>query len=187
MLCRFSDEIVVFCGPMYSGKSCSMIVYLNKLKYAKIPYKIFKPDMDRFADVIQTRYAGISEQAVPIDIAKPELILEHIDKANVSLPFTVAVDEAQFFHHGILDVVKELNRRGIQVLIAGLDVDAWGDPFGPMPNLLAFATKVIKNVAVCTRCGDEAIRTATEHPKKNNSNIVVGNEEIFFPACSKCF
>lgn len=124
MLVRFSDEIVVFCGPMYSGKSYSMLVYLNKLKYAKIPYKIFKPDMDRFDDVIQTRYAGISESATPVDIARPEVILEHVDKENVSLPFTVAIDEAQFFGKGIVNVVKELNRRGIQVVVAGLDVDA---------------------------------------------------------------
>lgn len=185
MSINFLDEIVVICGPMYSGKSYLMISSLDRLKHAKISFLVFKPDMDRFNSVISTRFENLSIPAISIDIKKPFDILKHIDLKNIKLPMVVAIDEAQFFSSEIFDVVKQLNENGIKVWISGLELDAWGAPFGPMPQLLSLATRVIKRRAVCSHCGQEAERTASKVPKVGESNVVVDGKD-FFPLCCRC-
>lgn len=144
--------------------------------------------MDRFNGVVSTRYGDSSEQAISINIKTPEDILKHIDLENVSLPFTVVIDEAQFFSDGLFEVVKKLNKKGIHLVISGLDMDAWNEPFGVMPKLLSIATCVVKLKAVCEYCKDVANKSAAVFSKeKGDSNVLVKEGEHFVAVCSKCY
>lgn len=186
---NFREEIIVFCGPMRAGKSNSLLIHLDKLKYANIPYIIFKPNIDRHSEVIATRYSyGNSAQAISIDINNPKSIFDHIDLNSVKLPFTVAIDEAQFFGDEIVDVINDLHAKGINLVIAGLDQDANGRAFGPMGSILAIATKVKKLTAVCEHCHDESTKTGLvdSDPDFEKSNIKI-DASNYVSLCSRCY
>nr|WP_216082781.1 thymidine kinase [Candidatus Mycoplasma haemohominis] len=173
---------------MFAGKSNQLLFLLERLKYAKIPYIVFRPNIDRYKDSLGTRFSDRREPSISIDINNPKEIYKHIDLDNLKLPLTVVVDEAQFFENSFLDVVRDLNRKGVRFIIGGLDVDACNRPFGVMPQLLSLASKVIKLKAVCAFCKGDAWKTTLKKadPGMKDKSIKL-DEEDFIPVCSACF
>lgn len=142
--------VEVICGSMFSGKTEELIRRLKRAKFANLRVEIFKPRIDtRYSEEAVVSHEGHSIPSTPVDSAKS--ILEKAQGVDV-----VGVDEAQFFDEGIVDVVRQLADRGIRVIVAGLDMDYLGKPFGPMPALMATAEYVTKVHAICVRCGDIA-------------------------------
>jgi thymidine kinase len=171
--------IEVITGSMFSGKTEELIRRLKRARFAGQRIEVFKPDID-------TRYA--SEQIVSHDTR----VIESIPAAHSStvmlltqFPEVVGIDEAQFFDMGIIQVCSQLANRGVRVIVAGLDMDYKGEPFGPVPGLLAIAEYVTKVHAICVRCGN----LAHYSHRKNNSNqlVLLGETESYEPLCRTCF
>jgi thymidine kinase len=171
--------IEVICGSMFSGKTEELIRRLKRAEFANQPILLFKPVMDnRFADESVMSHKGSKLQAIAIsnvseimDIWKGERI--------------VAIDEAQFFEEGIIDVVTTLSNTGVRVLIAGLDMDFKGNPFGFMPQLLAIAEYVTKVHAICVSCGNLA---QFSHRIVDDKDLVLlGAVDSYKPLCRSCF
>ena len=146
--------IEVICGSMFAGKTEELIRRINRIHYAKKSIIVFKP-------VIDNRYdskAVVSHSKKKVDsipVASSNEILEHIKE----LPYAVAIDEAQFFDEGLIDVVERLANSGVRVIIAGLDMTFKGEPFGIMTEILCRAEYVTKLQAICQVCGAPATRT----------------------------
>ena len=171
--------IEVICGSMFSGKTEELIRRLKRAEFANQPILLFKPVMDnRFADESIMSHKGSKLQAITIsnvseimDIWKGERI--------------VAIDEAQFFEEGIIDVVTTLSNTGVRVLIAGLDMDFKGNPFGFMPQLMAIAEYVTKVHAICVSCGNLA---QFSHRIVDDKDLVLlGAVDSYKPLCRSCF
>lgn len=147
--CR-RGRIEVICGSMFSGKTEELIRRLKRASFAKQRVEIFKPAIDtRYSNDEVISHDRNSIQSTPIDSSASILLFSsEID--------VVGIDEAQFFDEGLVNVCNELANRGIRVIIAGLDMDFKGIPFGPMPALCAIADEVTKVHAICVRCGDLA-------------------------------
>src|ERR1700719_4487794 len=146
--------IEVVCGSMFSGKTEELLRRIKRAKLARLPLVVFKPRVDdRYDEVKVVTHEGASTDAVPV--ASPRDMLSLVGP-NVAV---VGVDEVQFFDDGVVEVVEELANQGARVICAGLDQDYRGQPFGPMPRLLAIAEYVTKLHAVCVRCGAEASRS----------------------------
>lgn len=146
--------IEVICGSMFSGKSEELIRRIKRAQFAKQQIAVFKPTIDnRYSEEEVVSHNGTKVIAIPV--ANSEHIKE-FDKDGYDI---IAIDEAQFFDEGIIDTVMELANDGFRVILAGLDQDFRGEPFGPMPNLMAIAEHVTKLQAVCTVCGSPASRT----------------------------
>jgi len=146
--------IEVVCGSMFSGKSEELIRRIRRAQYAKQEIVVFKPQIDkRYSENAVVSHNGTTVIASALSNSS------EIKKYLVSNYDIVAIDEAQFFDDGIVDVVMELADQGYRVIIAGLDQDFRGEPFGPMPLLMAVAENVTKLQAVCTVCGSSASRT----------------------------
>jgi thymidine kinase len=174
-----SGRIEVICGSMFSGKTEELIRRINRVKIAKRDIAIFKPSIDqRYSsqDVVSHDKSAI--EATPIENSSSILLLYH--DADV-----VAIDEAQFFDRGIVDVCNTLANNGVRVIIAGLDMDYQGVPFGPMPELCAIADDVYKTRAVCVRCGHLAnfsFRTAL-----SQEQVLIGEKSEYQPLCRHCY
>lgn len=177
----------VYCGPMKSGKTLALIHRVEKLRYQEdAKYKFFKPAQDTRDTSIKTRFNGLEEQCLTTN--NPEDLLKHSDGCEL-----IAIDEVQFFPAEITDVVEELMRREVNVITSGLDLDFRGEPFGPMPHLLAMADYVKKLVAVCQypRCRGRATRTQRlikGEPANYDSPIIVVEgmgEETYEARCLK--
>ena len=146
--------IEVVCGSMFSGKSEELIRRVRRAQYAKRQIVVFKPEIDnRYSKEEVVSHNGTTVIAYPVPSSA------HIEKFVTDAYDVIAIDEAQFFDDGIVEVVMELADQGFQVIIAGLDQDFRGEPFGPMPLLMAVAEHVTKLHAVCTVCGSSASRT----------------------------
>ena len=146
-----AGRIEVVCGSMFSGKTEELIRRMRRAVFANLNIKIFKPQIDvRYSasDVVSHDAKAIASTPV----ASPAEILSQAGDAKV-----IGIDEAQFFDPEIVDVAVELARRGVRVIVAGLDMDYLGKPFGPMPALMAVADDVTKVHAICVRCGDLAL------------------------------
>lgn len=183
-----SATLTVICGPMKSGKSKELFLIMDRLNYQKIDYKIFKPKLDtRNRDTISSRYFSLFNSAVIIDESVPSEILEHIPK-ELSKPLTVLVDEAHFFSHELITVVKTLLFRGVNVVISGLDCDAHFNTFGPMGDLLAIATNIKKLNAVCESCFNSASLSALKDSVQSfeRGNILIGNDQ-YLALCLNCY
>lgn len=184
-------EIIVFCGPMRAGKSKDLLATVERLKYSKTPYILFKPSLDRHAgDVVTTRYRDISEKAVIISTDKPQEIYDHINLDDLKLPFTVLIDEAHFFHRSLFEIVSDLHSRGVQLVISGLDLDANAKPFGPMGDIMSIATKVNKITAVCQVCRADSTKTGTAEydPAFETTNVVRTKDTDFYVSlCTRCY
>lgn len=171
--------IEVICGSMFSGKTEELIRRLRRAEFANQQLILFKPKIDnRYSKKNVVSHSGNEFQAVLIENSSE--ILGHIDKHMV-----VAIDEAQFFDDGIISVCEALSSKGIRVVLAGLDMDYTGKPFGPMPDLLAVAEYVTKVHAICVSCGNLAQfsnRTVSE-----TSQVLVGAVEKYRPLCRACF
>ena len=170
---------VGICGSMFSGKTEELIRRIKRAQIAKQNVEIYKP-------VIDNRYAKekvVSHDANEIN-SKVVATSSEIYKL-VKEPDVVAVDEAQFFDAGILTVCVELANKGIRVIVAGLDKDYLGKPFGPMPSLMASAEYVTKVHAVCVRCG--SLANFSHRISDDDSLIVVGEKNNYEPLCRECF
>jgi thymidine kinase len=149
-----SGWIEVICGSMFSGKSEELIRRIRRAQFAKQEIIVFKPRLDdRYSKESVVSHNGTSFIAQPIEKAKDifDFVHEEVD--------VIAVDEAQFFDNEIVEVVQSLANKGHRVILAGLDQDFRGQPFGPMPQLMSVAEQVTKLQAVCTICGSPASRT----------------------------
>ena len=140
-------SIEVICGSMFSGKTEELIKRIEKLNNTNLNYKVFKPEIDKRSgeSKIQTHN---NKSIDAINIKNAGEIINQSNDCDV-----IAIDEAQFFTEDIVDVCDTLANKGIRVIIAGLDMDYLGKPFGPMPKLMAIAEDVIKVHAVCTETG----------------------------------
>lgn len=172
-------RIEVICGSMFSGKTEELIRRLKRAKFAKQRVEIFKPSID-------TRYA--ESEVVSHD--KNSILSTPIESSASLLLFTseidvVGIDEAQFFDEGLVGVCNELANQGIRVIIAGLDMDYKGIPFGPIPALCAIADEVTKVHAICVKCGDLAY--ISHRIIKNDKRVLLGEKEEYEPLCRKCY
>ncbi|OGQ23412.1 MAG: thymidine kinase [Deltaproteobacteria bacterium RIFCSPLOWO2_02_FULL_44_10] len=177
---RHSGWIEVVCGPMFSGKTEELIRRLKLVQIAKQRVQIFKPALDNRYD--DTHIISHSEQRFVCEpISKPQELLTQIaDSTRV-----VGVDEAQFFDDEIVDVCGKLADRGLRVIVAGLDLDYRGVPFGPMPKLMAVAESIAKFNAVCMACG--GVATKTQRLTSDAATVVVGSGEAYEARCRACF
>lgn len=175
-------SIEVICGSMFSGKTDELIRRLVRATIARQKVQVFKPSIDvRFAVEKVTSHAGSNFDALPVQNAAE--IRDRLEPDTT----VVGIDEAQFFDPGIVEVAKELAGRGIRVLVAGLDTDFRGEPFGAMPVLMAIAEHVAKLHAICMVCGGEASRTqrlVNEKPARYDDPVViVGASELYEARC----
>ena len=172
-------RIEVVCGSMFSGKTEELIRRMRRAQFAKQRVEIFKPAIDvRYSqeDVVSHDQKHI--QSTPIDSSASILLLaEDIE--------VVGIDEAQFFDEGIVDVCNQLANRGVRVIVAGLDMDYRGVPFGPMPALCAIADDVTKVHAICVKCGSLAY---VSHRKiQNDKRVLLGETQEYEPLCRECY
>ncbi len=175
-------SIEVVCGSMFSGKTDELIRRLIRATIAKQKVQVFKPAIDvRYAVEKVTSHAGSNFDATPIE--KSSEILSKVEKDTT----VVGIDEAQFFDPEIVDVAEALASRGIRVLVAGLDMDFRGEPFGPMPIFMSMAEHVDKLHAICMVCGDEASRTQRlvngKPARYDDPVVIVGASELYEARC----
>ena len=179
-----TGSIEVITGSMFCGKTEELIRRLRRATIAKQKVQVFKPAIDtRYAEEKVTSHAGANFDARPIRHAAE--ILEYLEPDTT----VVAIDEAQFFDDEIVSIAQRLADRGIRVIAAGLDMDFRGEPFGPMPLLLAQAEEISKLHAICVICGEEASRTqrlVNGHPARYDDPVViVGASELYEARCRK--
>jgi thymidine kinase len=174
-------HIEVVCGPMFSGKTEELIRRVKRAQIARQRVQIFKPKIDnRYHEVNIVSHSSQSIEAQPIECSSD--ILDHLyDSTRV-----VAIDEVQFFNEDIIPVVKKLVRRGIRVILAGLDQDYKGVPFGPIPHLMAVADRVDKVQAICTVCGNPATKTFRKNIE-DDCQVLVGETDLYEARCGNHF
>ncbi len=171
--------IEVVCGSMFSGKTEELIRRLRRAKFANQRVEIFKPKIDnRYDENDVVSHDATTINAMPIERSAELLNLP--DGVNV-----VGIDEAQFFDLELTDVCQELAMRGIRVIVAGLDMDYRGVPFGPMPHLLAVAEYITKVHAICVHCGNLATHSYRFTQEKDV--VLVGETESYEPRCRTCY
>ena len=172
-------RIEVICGSMFSGKTEELIRRLRRAKFARQSVEIFKPAVDvRYSAVNVVSHDDNSIPSTPVDSAQNILLLA----SGVQV---VGIDEAQFFDDGLVDVCNQLANSGVRVIVAGLDMDYLGKPFGPMPKLMAIADDVLKVHAVCVRCG--ALAQFSHRLAKTDKLVLLGETDSYEPLCRKCF
>lgn len=181
---HFSGGVEVITGPMFSGKSDELIRRLRRARIARQRIRVFKPSLDtRFEEDKVTSHAGTEFEATPVD--RTSEILDQVTEDTT----VVGIDEAQFFDGEILHVVQTLADRGVRVIVAGLDTDFRGEPFGPMPTLMAQAEQVDKLYAICMVCGDPATRTQRlingRPARYDDPVVVVGASELYEARCRR--
>jgi thymidine kinase len=177
-----TGSIEVVCGSMFSGKTDELIRRLVRATIAKQKVQVFKPAIDvRYAVEKVTSHAGANYSAIPVETAAD--IREQVEKDTT----VVAIDEAQFFDMEVVDVAQELAERNVRVIVAGLDMDFRGEPFGPIPILMSKAEKVDKLHAICMTCGNEASRTQRlvngKPARYDDPVVIVGASEMYEARC----
>lgn len=174
-----NPRFIVYTGGMFSGKSSKMLAYLDRCKYQKKDYVVFKPKMDgRYSDVNVVTHTGFSVPAIIVETGGD--IIEHLLQMETP-PRVVAVDEA-FMIPGVADVLILLYRQGIDIVVSSLDLSATGKAFAEMERMLPWATAVEKCAAVCVVCGHDAHFT---HRKQTTvDEILVGGDELYEPRCA---
>jgi len=177
--------IEVICGSMFSGKTEELVRRIRRTQFGRQKVQVFKPSIDnRYSEDYVQSHNATRIFSHPVSSARD--ILQLIDD-NTRV---VGIDEAQFFDQSIIDVVQKLANRGMRVIIAGLDMDFMGRPFGPMPHLLAIAENVTKLSAVCVVCGAPASRSqrllTSNNTSTSNEQIVVGAAELYEARCRYC-
>ena len=177
---RKSGCIEVVCGSMFSGKTEELIRRLRRAQFANQQIAIFKPVIDkRYSDVEVVSHDFHKITSTPI--SAPKEILEEIGP-EVQV---VGIDEAQFFDDTLVEVCQTLANRGVRVIVAGLDTDYLGQPFGPMPRLMAVAEDVQKVHAICVRCG--ALANHSHRLSKSQDLVLLGEKDVYEPLCRDCF
>ena len=176
---RQNGWIEVICGSMFSGKTEELIRRLKRVEFAQQKLLLFKPAIDnRYHEEQVVSHKGSSLEAIPVTSSAE--ILRHWKKERI-----VAIDEAQFFDNGLIEVCTDLARQGVRVIIAGLDMDYLGKPFGPMPDLLCMAEYVTKVHAICVSCGNLA--QYSHRTTKDEGQVLVGAVETYEPLCRSCY
>lgn len=171
--------IEVVCGSMFSGKTEELIRRLKRAEFAKLKVEIFKPSVDiRYDENDVVSHQGTTIRSTPVPASQNILLLAN----DVDV---VGIDEAQFFDEQLPMVCEQLANSGIRVIVAGLDMDFAGKPFGPIPALLAKAEYVTKVHAICMTCGDLA---QFSHRKiASESLVLLGEVDEYEPLCRKCY
>ena len=172
-------RIEVVCGSMFSGKTEELIRRMKRAKFAKQKVEIFKPSIDtRYSDEDVVSHDQNSIHSTPIESSGSLLLLaSDID--------VVGIDEAQFFDNGLVEGCNELANRGVRVIVAGLDMDFKGIPFGPIPALCAIADEVTKVHAICVRCG--ALAYVSHRLISNDRRVLLGEKDEYEPLCRECY
>ena len=172
-------RIEVVCGSMFSGKTEELIRRMKRAKFAKQKVEIFKPSIDtRYSDEDVVSHDQNSIHSTPIESSGSLLLLaSDID--------VVGIDEAQFFDNGLVEVCNELANRGVRVIVAGLDMDFKGIPFGPIPALCAIADEVTKVHAICVRSG--ALAYVSHRLISNDRRVLLGEKDEYEPLCRECY
>ena len=174
-----AGSIEVICGSMFSGKTEELIRRMKRAQFAKQKVEIYKPCIDvRYSEDKVVSHDSHSIPSTPID--SPAKMLELSSDVEV-----IGVDEAQFFDNSIVEVVQTLANKGIRVIIAGLDTDFLGKPFGPMPALMAVAEDIQKVHAICVKCGSPA--NHSHRLSKSDQLVVLGETDIYEPLCRHCY
>ncbi len=168
----------VICGSMFSGKTEELIRKLNRAKIAKQKVEIFKPSLDtRYHEADIVSHNANSIRSTPVQTANEILLLSGDSQV-------IGIDEAQFFDEGLVEVCNKLADSGKRIIVAGLDMDFKGKPFGPMPQLMAIAEYVTKVHAICVVCGELA---SYSYRKTNESSqVMLGETESYEARCRKC-
>ncbi len=164
-------EIVT--GPMFAGKTEHLI---SRLRHEGSKVQAYKPKIDgRYSSSAIVSHAGDQFDATPVDVNELALATAEV----------IGIDEIQFFGDRIVSVVQSLLKAGSDIVASGLDLNCWGEPFGPMPTLLCLADDVVKLQAICASCGSGATRT--QRRVRSNAEILVGGAESYEPRCLGCF
>ncbi len=171
--------VEVICGSMFSGKTEELIRRLNRAKIAQQKVEIFKPAIDvRYHDADIVSHNQTAIRSTPVNTSEEILLM--CSDCDV-----VGVDEAQFFDGGIVEIVNKLAEQGKRVIVAGLDMDSRGVPFGPMPNLMAIAEYVTKVHAICVVCGD--IAHYSYRKVSDGQQVLLGESDSYEARCRRCY
>lgn len=172
-------RIEVVCGSMFSGKTEELIRRLKRAEFAKQRVEIFKPALDtRYSEIEVVSHDRNSIMSTPVDSSSSILL----QSSDIDV---VGIDEAQFFDDGLVAVCNELANKGIRVIVAGLDMDFKGVPFGPIPALCAIADEVTKVHAICVRCG--ALAYVSHRLVNNEKRVMLGEQAEYEPLCRECY
>ena len=176
---EYGGSIEVICGSMFSGKTEELIRRLKRGQIAKLSIEIFKPKTDtRYKETAIVSHDASAIASTPVENSSSILLLG----SNAQI---VGIDEAQFFDVGLPEVCNMLANKGIRVIVAGLDMDFSGNPFGPMPAIMAIAESITKVHAVCVICGQPALYSY--RLIDNDTKILLGEKESYEPRCRNCF
>lgn len=171
--------IEVVAGSMFSGKTEELIRRLKRARIAKQKVEIYKPAVDvRYSETEVVSHDENAIHSTPVENSANILLLA----GDVDV---IGIDEAQFFDKGLISVVKQLANMGIRVIIAGLDMDFKGEPFGPIPGLMAVADYITKVHAICVRCG--SIAQFSHRLSEKEQVVLVGEKDIYEPLCRSCY
>ena len=172
-------RIEVVCGSMFSGKTEELIRRMKRAKFAKQKVEIFKPSLDtRYSEEDVVSHDKNTIRSTPIDSSGAILLLaSDID--------VVGIDEAQFFDEGLVEVCNQLANNGVRVIVAGLDMDYKGIPFGPIPALCAIADEVTKVHSICVKCG--ALPYESHRLIHNDKRVLLGEKDEYEPLCRECY
>jgi thymidine kinase len=174
-----TGSIEVIAGSMFSGKTEELIRRLKRAKIARLKVEIFKPAIDtRYSVAEVVSHDENSILSTPVESSGNIMLLT----GDVDV---IGIDEAQFFDNGLIDVSVTLANMGIRVIIAGLDMDFKGKPFGPIPGLMAVADHITKVHAICMRCGDVA--QFSHRLSKADKLVLLGEKDEYEPLCRSCF
>ncbi|HOU01412.1 MAG TPA: thymidine kinase [Bacteroidales bacterium] len=174
---RGSVEVIT--GSMFSGKTEELIRRLRRAQFAGLKVEIFKPSIDkRYSEIRVVSHDEKSIVSTPVENSSSILLLS----GDVDV---IGIDEAQFFDNAIVEVCNKLADKGIRVIVAGLDMDFMGKPFGPMPGLLSVAEYVTKVHAICMRCGNLAQYSFRKTDEEQV--VVLGEKEKYEPLCRHCY
>lgn len=176
---EYGGSIEVICGSMFSGKTEELIRRIKRGQIAKLSIEIFKPKTDtRYHETNIVSHDASKISSTPVENASAILLLG----SNAQI---VGIDEAQFFDDELPDVCNKLANKGIRVIVAGLDMDYTGKPFGPLPAIMAAAESVTKVHAVCVICGKPALYSY--RLIENDSKVLLGEKESYEPRCRSCY
>jgi len=171
--------IEVICGSMFSGKTEELIRRLKRVQIANLRAEVFKPAVDtRYSDKEVVSHDENAIKSTPVESSQHILLLAQ--DADV-----IGIDEAQFFDGEIVHVCESLAARGVRVIVAGLDMDFKGQPFGPMPELLAIADYITKLHAICVKCGN--IASISFRKTASQQQVLLGEKQEYEPRCRKCY
>lgn len=172
-------SVEVITGSMFSGKTEELIRRLRRAQFAGLRVEIFKPSLDnRYSEIRVVSHDNKSIVSTPVDNASAILLLA----GDVEV---VGIDEAQFFDSSIVEVCNTLADNGVRIVIAGLDMDFMGKPFGPIPALLAIAEYVTKVHAICMRCGNLAQYSFRK--SEDEQVVLLGEKNLYEPLCRNCY